>query len=194
MRAARTKEGTYHRRKRFAGRAEGKRQARAKTRVHIADALPRGEDGALYALEDTIRDRRVDGEDEAGFEAEPQAGDALLAYDLPRDPKERAVVPFLIVITVGQALAFAFGRTELLSRGDDRDGDREDLRERAGDCAESELGNGREFCGRGAGWAPRGEALQIRRADEGVEEEIGVFCCERVGFGLEGGKGKGGEN
>ena len=178
---------TYHRRERLAGRAKDERQARAEAGARLADALARSKHGALYALEHAIRDRGVDGEHETGPEAEPEPRDALLAHDLPRDAEERAVVRPLLLLA-GLAFSLATRRAELLPRRDDRHGDREDLRERAGHRTQCELGDGRERCGGRAGGPPCGEALQVRRADEGVEEEIGVFCCGT--FGWEGGKGR----
>lgn len=131
-------KGTYHRRERLASGAEDKREARTKTSARIADTLPRGQHGALYALEQAVGDRRVDGKHETGFEAEPEARDALLAHDLPRDAEEGVVV--LLPSLAG--LALALGRSQLLARGDDRNGDGEDLRECAGNSAQCELSDG----------------------------------------------------
>ena len=124
----------YHRREGLAGCAERKREAGTEAGARIANFLAREQHGALYALEHTVRDCGVHGEHKTGLEAKPEAGDALLAHNLPCDAKEGAVV-FLTLSLV---------RTDLLARSDDGHGDREDLRQGAGDSAKCKLGDGGE--------------------------------------------------
>ena len=160
---------TYHRRERLASRAEREREARAEAGARIAHLFACEQHGALYALKHPIRDRRVHGKHEAGLEAQPEASDALLAHDLPRDAKEGLVMRLA-------SLSLALRRPDLLAGGDDGHGDREDLREGASDGAQCKFGDGGEAGGRRACRAPRSKAFYVRRAHEGVEEEIGVFC------------------
>lgn len=118
-----------------------------------------GEDDALAALEDAVRDRRVDGEDEAGLEARPERGDAALGDDRARRREQRRLL--------GRRARRALGRVpQLLARRDDGDGDREDLRERACRRAQPELG----------ARAQRRDLLQRRSAQEAVEVEVRELC------------------
>ena len=163
--------GTYHRRERLAGRAERKRKAGTEAGARIADFLAREQHGALYALEHAVRDCGVRGEHKTGLEAEPEARDTLLAHNRSCDAKEGVVV-------LRAGLALAFRRADLLASGDDGHGNREDLREGAGDGAKRKLSDSGE-AGGGACRVPRSKAFYVRRTYEGVEEEIGIFCVVR---------------
>lgn len=131
-------------------------------------ALAALEDDALAALEDAVRNRRVDGEDEAGLEARPQRRDAALGDDGARSREQRGLLRRLARRALGRV-------PELLARRDDRDGDGEDLRERAGGGAEAELGTSSE----------RRDLLKRRSTQEAVEVEVRELCGTSVSWSEE---------
>ena len=202
-RRAGQKIDTHDRGERLAERADRERHPRAQLRVWVR--LPaRGEHHALDALEEPVGDRRVHGEHEPGLDAEPEPADALLRDDLARDPEERVVVRLLFLLAAPRGLDVrARGRrgpllraveraSDLLARRDDGDGDGEDLRERARDGAQDELRGGAQRQRGAARGTLRGEAPDVGRADEGVEEEVGVLCGARAdGVGSGGAAGVG---
>lgn len=147
----RARGSTYDGSERLADRADGERHPRAELRVHVR-FTPRRKEQAFHALEHPVRDRRVHCEHEPRPQPEPEARHALLRDDLARNPQERVVVRFLLLLfrltclqvaLLGLSFSLALGTVEraadLLPGRDDRDRDGEDLGERAGDCAQCEF-------------------------------------------------------